>query len=184
MDFNIIKTLRKIQFLFLLLLLSVLLASCASNTPDTAGKHENDPFESINREIFAFNNVTDEYIIGPIARGYRDFLPDPVIISIRNFLLNLNTPLTVINSTLQGDFNRAFTGVGRFTINSTIGLLGLIDVADYSHVPDGPGVMLVAHEGFFSLDQENHQPGLAGHRHHHPASPNTGFGLRQMKHRA
>jgi len=131
MDFNIIKTLIKIQFLFLLLLLSVLLASCASNTPDTAGKHENDPFESINREIFAFNNVTDEYIIGPIARGYRDFLPDPIIISIRNFLLNLNTPLTVINSTLQGDFERAFTGVGRFTINSTIGLLGLIDVADY-----------------------------------------------------
>ena len=76
---NIIK---KIHVLFLILFIGSLIG-CASN-PDTAGKVENDPFESINREIFAFNDTVDEYFIGPIARGYRDILPDPVITSIRN----------------------------------------------------------------------------------------------------
>ena len=123
---NIIK---RMHVLFLILFIGSLIG-CASN-PDTAGKVENDPFESINREIFAFNDTVDEYFIGPIARGYRDILPDPVRTSIRNFLLNLNTPLSVINSTLQGDFERGLSGIARFTINSTVGLLGLIDVAAY-----------------------------------------------------
>jgi len=121
---------QKIHVLFLILFVGSFIG-CASNTPDTAGKSENDPFESINREIFAFNDTVDEYFIGPIARGYRDILPDPVRTSIRNFLLNLNTPLSVINSTLQGDFERGLSGIARFTINSTVGLLGLIDVAAY-----------------------------------------------------
>jgi len=124
---NIIK---KIHVLFLILFFGSFIG-CSSNTPDTAGKMENDPFESINREIFAFNDTVDEYFIGPIARGYRDILPDPVRTSIRNFLLNLNTPLSIINSTLQGDLERGLSGVARFTINSTVGLLGLIDVAAY-----------------------------------------------------
>jgi len=124
---NIIK---KIHVLLLVIFVGTL-KGCASNTPDTAGKTENDPFESFNREIFAFNDTVDEYFIGPIARGYRDILPDPVRTSIRNFLLNLNTPLSVINSTLQGDFEKGLSGIARFTINSTVGLLGLIDVAAY-----------------------------------------------------
>ena len=127
---NIFKISLKNFNLCSIVLIAILINGCAS-TPDTAGKHENDPFESINREIFEFNNVADEYIIGPIARGYRDIFPDVVRTSIRNFLLNLHTPLTVINATLQGDLEKGMSGIGRFAINSTFGILGLIDAADY-----------------------------------------------------
>ena len=106
------------------------LNGCASS-PDTTGKQENDPFESINREIYAFNDGADEYIIGPIAHAYRYVVPNPVRDSIRNFLLNLKTPLSAINATLQGDFTRGLSAVGRFAVNSTVGVLGLFDVANY-----------------------------------------------------
>jgi phospholipid-binding lipoprotein MlaA len=114
----------------LFLLLSMFFYGCASS-PDTAGKHENDPFESINRGIYSFNEGADEYVIGPIARAYRDVFPDPVRDSIRNFLLNLKSPMSAINATLQGDFDRGLSAIGRFAINSTAGILGLFDVADY-----------------------------------------------------
>ena len=122
------KKIINIRILFIIAYL--FLNGCASS-PDTTGKQENDPFESINREIYAFNNGADEYVIGPIAHAYRDVVPNPVRDSIRNFLLNLKTPLSAINATLQGDFTRGASAVGRFAINSTAGVLGLFDVADY-----------------------------------------------------
>ena len=121
---------KNIKNILILLLMLGLLANCASS-PDTVGKQEDDPFESINREIFAFNDNADKYIIGPIAHTYRDVVPDPVRDSIRNFLLNLKQPLSAINATLQGDFIRGASAIGRFTINSTVGILGLFDVANY-----------------------------------------------------
>jgi phospholipid-binding lipoprotein MlaA len=122
------KKIINIKILFIIAYL--FLNGCASS-PDTTGKLENDPFESINREIYAFNNGADEYVIGPIAHAYRDVVPNPVRDSIRNFLLNLKTPLSAINATLQGDFTKGISAIGRFTINSTAGVLGLFDVADY-----------------------------------------------------
>lgn len=121
---------KNIKNILILLLMLGLLANCASS-PDTVGKQEDDPFESINREIFAFNDNADKYIIGPIAHTYRDVVPDPVRDSIRNFLLNLKQPLSAINATLQGDFGKGLSAVGRFTINSTVGILGFFDVATY-----------------------------------------------------
>ena len=97
----------------------IFFSGCASS-PDTAGKQENDPFESFNRQIYSFNEGADEYVIGPIAHAYRDIFPDPVRDSIRNFLLNLKTPMSAINATLQGDFGKGLSAVGRFTINSTV----------------------------------------------------------------
>ena len=123
----IFKNIKNIKNILIFLLMLGLLANCAS----TVGKQEDDPFESINREIFAFNDNADKYIIGPIAHTYRDVVPDPVRDSIRNFLLNLKQPLSAINATLQGDFIRGASAVGRFTINSTVGILGLFDVANY-----------------------------------------------------
>ena len=119
-----------ISFKILLIIILFFLNGCASS-PDTAGKQENDPFESINREIYAFNDGADKYVIGPIAHAYRDIFPNPVRDSIRSFLLNLKTPLSAMNATLQGDFTRGFTAVGRFAVNSTVGVLGLFDVANY-----------------------------------------------------
>ena len=119
-----------INFKILFLIAYLFFIGCASS-PDTAGKQENDPFESINREIYSFNEGADKYIIGPIAHAYRDYVPNPVRDSIRNFLMNLKTPLSAINATLQGDFTRGFIAVGRFTINSTAGILGFFEVANY-----------------------------------------------------
>jgi len=118
------------NFKILFIIVYLFLNGCASS-PDTTGKHENDPFEALNRQIYAFNDGADEYIIGPIAHAYRDVFPDPVRDSIRNFLLNLKAPLSAINATLQGDLIRGVSAVGRFAINSTVGVLGLFDVADY-----------------------------------------------------
>ena len=121
---------KKISIAIIFLVLPIFFYGCASS-PDTAGKQENDPFESLNRQIYSFNEGADEYVIGPIAHGYRYIFPDQVRDSIRNFLLNLKPPMSAINATLQGDFERGVIAVGRFGINSTIGLLGFFDIANY-----------------------------------------------------
>ena len=121
---------KKLRIIIIFLLLPILFSGCASS-PDSAGKQENDPFESFNRQIYSFNEGADEYVIGPIAHAYRDVFPEPIRNSIRNFLLNLKTPMSAINATLQGDIERGLIAVGRFTVNSTVGILGLFDVAKY-----------------------------------------------------
>ena len=88
-----------------------------------------DPLESINRAIFSFNNVADKIILEPTAKGYRK-LPSPVQSGISNFLNNLKLPLVVVNQILQGQFQNASNSTGRFLVNSTAGVLGLVDVAD------------------------------------------------------
>jgi len=88
-----------------------------------------DPLESVNRIIFSFNNAADQIILEPISKGYRK-LPSPIQTGIGNFLNNLKMPLVVINQLLQGQGGNAVETSGRFIINSTAGLLGLIDVAE------------------------------------------------------
>ncbi len=88
-----------------------------------------DPLEPINRAIFSFNNVADKTILEPVAKGYRK-LPSPVQSGISNFLNNLKLPLVVVNQLLQGQGKNAVESSGRFIVNSTAGLFGLIDVAD------------------------------------------------------
>ena len=88
-----------------------------------------DPWESLNRSTFAFNLAFDKYLLAPLAKGYRLILPNEVRTGIRNFLNNLSEPWTTINSVLQGDAGNAGNSVARFLLNSTVGLLGLFDVA-------------------------------------------------------
>jgi len=88
-----------------------------------------DPFEPINRAIFSFNNVADKVILEPVAKGYKN-LPIPVQSGIGNFLSNLKMPLIIVNQLLQGQGGNAIDSTGRFLVNTTAGILGLIDVAD------------------------------------------------------
>ena len=88
-----------------------------------------DPLESINRAVFSFNNVADKIILEPTAKGYKK-LPSPIQKGIGNFLNNLKLPLVVVNQVLQGQFKNASDSTGRFFINSTAGILGLVDVAE------------------------------------------------------
>ena len=88
-----------------------------------------DPLEPVNRAIFSFNNFADKIILEPAAKGYKK-LPSPVQSGIGNFLNNLKLPLVVVNQLLQGQGKNAAESSGRFIVNSTAGLFGLIDVAE------------------------------------------------------
>jgi phospholipid-binding lipoprotein MlaA len=87
-----------------------------------------DPLEPINRAIFSFNNAVDKVVLEPAAKGYRK-LPSPIQSGISNFLGNLKLPLVILNQILQGQIPSALESTGRFAVNSTVGLVGLIDVA-------------------------------------------------------
>lgn len=88
-----------------------------------------DPIEPVNRAIFSFNIVADEYVLEPVARGYRAVAPPPVRRSIGNFLANLRSPVIFVNDLLQGERERAGVTLGRFMINTTLGVFGLFDAA-------------------------------------------------------
>ncbi len=88
-----------------------------------------DPFEGVNRRLYAVHDVLDRWILEPAARGYRFVTPRPVRGSVRNFLSNLNAPVVLANDLLQGQARRAGATVARFGVNSTVGVLGLFDPA-------------------------------------------------------
>jgi phospholipid-binding lipoprotein MlaA len=127
---------RPLRFVFfdLIIFAALLLSGCASHrdAAQQAAAYEedfNDPLEDINRKTFEFNQVVDRNVLVPVAKAYRTALPDPVRDSLRDFLNNLREPLVFVNDALQGQFARAGTTVGRFVVNSTIGMGGLVDVA-------------------------------------------------------
>ena len=87
-----------------------------------------DCFEGINRGIFSFNQVLDNIIVEPLAKGYR-YLPSPIRTGTSNAISNLSLVVTIPNNILQGNFSLAGKNTGRFVVNSTIGILGLFDPA-------------------------------------------------------
>ena len=93
------------------------------------GEEINDPFEDLNRDIFIFNEKLDEKLLKPTALTYRKVTPQFARTGVTNFFNNLEEIDTTINQVLQGEIKYAFNDAGRFVINSTIGLFGLIDVA-------------------------------------------------------
>ncbi len=88
-----------------------------------------DPIEPVNRAIFGFNDFIDKALLAPIAKIYKAVLPFPVRETVRSFIRNLKTPITLANNILQGDIEAAGNTLTRFTINSTLGMCGLFDVA-------------------------------------------------------
>ena len=94
-----------------------------------------DCFEKINRATFAFNQTLDGIIFKPVASVYR-VLPSPVKNGVSNSLNNLSNVVTIPNNILQGEFRKAGVNSGRFIINTTIGILGLIDVAQHIGFPE------------------------------------------------
>lgn len=88
-----------------------------------------DPFEKFNRKIYAFNNVFDRYFLEYVARAYRKAVPKFGRKLIGNFVNNLALPLSAVNSFLQGKVDNGLATISNFLINSTIGVLGIFDVA-------------------------------------------------------
>jgi len=89
-----------------------------------------DPFESVNRGIFWFNNTVDEYALEPIAKGYDFVVPGSVQRSIGNFFDNLKFPVRLVSDLLQFKFEQASNHTGRFVLNTTFGIAGLFDAAE------------------------------------------------------
>jgi len=87
-----------------------------------------DCFETVNRATFKFNQILDGVIFEPVAKAYR-VLPSPIRSGTSNVLDNLSSLLTIPNNILQGDFKKAGVNTGRFAINTTIGIIGIFDVA-------------------------------------------------------
>jgi len=116
-----------------LICLSLFLAGCAG-TQSRNTDPENDPWEGYNRKVFAFNEGMDK-VVRPIAVGYDKIMPDPLQRGVGNFFRNLDAPVTYVNQVLQGKFYESVDTLGRFLINSTLGLLGFFDVASRLGIP-------------------------------------------------
>ena len=107
------------------------LSACAGNIPAAPKdqRAEYDPWEPLNRRISNFNEGFDKVTFKPLAKGYQAVMPGFVEKGVHNFSMNLLSPQFIINNILQGKPGRGGKECGRFLINSTIGIAGLIDVA-------------------------------------------------------
>ena len=133
------------------LLLAALLLSCVSGcaskpeevqaketlsnyetVKNEAYKDNRDPLEGINRVLFDFNyNVLDKYVYRPTTIVYIDYVPDVAKEGVNNLIRNLDEPSSAVNNLLQTNWQDSATNVSRFLINSTIGVVGLMDVASH-----------------------------------------------------
>jgi len=98
-------------------------------------ENDNDPLESMNRFFFAFNEVLLEYLFQPVSEVYTAIFPELFRVGVSNVVDNIATPVTVANSLLQGDPDRAMNALGRFMVNTIVGVGGLVDVAADTGVP-------------------------------------------------
>ena len=108
------------------------LSACTTSPESIA---ENDPFEPMNRAVYSFDKRVEQYVVLPVAWVYVYHLPQPVHRGLNNFLLNLDLPVTFVNEVLQGDLTYAGETFGRFTLNTTLGLGGLVDLAARADIP-------------------------------------------------
>lgn len=112
-------------------------AGCAKRPPDSdpqalsAYLEASDPLEPMNRAIFSFNQGFDDILLEPAAKFYRQFGPPDIRKGISNFVANWREPVTFVNDVLQGEPHRAGASLVRFLINSTFGLLGMLDTATF-----------------------------------------------------
>lgn len=111
----------------LILLLSfsfMLLSGCATTNGDPR-----DPIEGVNRAVFQFNEGFDRMIFKPVAKGYKKIVPEPVNQGVSNFFGNLEDVITIFNNLMQFKFKQGASDTVRVFFNTTIGLLGVFDVA-------------------------------------------------------
>lgn len=129
--------------LFALAAIILATSGCASNAiksepmADDGQAAVNDPWEGYNRRVYGFNNAVDKVVLRPVAKAYDWVTPDPVQASIGKFFGNLREPVTAVNQALQLRPGQAAQTVGRFVVNSTVGVAGLFDPATSFGIPKG-----------------------------------------------
>lgn len=98
-----------------------------------------DPWQGFNRAMFTFNDTVDRWTLKPLARTYKFVMPDPLEVGVSNIFKNVLEVPNTINGVLQGDFKGAAHDTGRLLVNTTLGLGGLLDVAQHMNLPaDAP----------------------------------------------
>jgi len=124
---------NNVSIFTLVVLLLSLTSGCTTlkSTDDVSKQISADPLEGFNRTMYGFNKTADKVILKPVSQAYNYVLPKPAKKSVGNFFDNLAEPLNIVNNSLQGKGNRALNSTYRFVINSTVGVLGLFDVASY-----------------------------------------------------
>jgi len=125
---------HRVTALLCVLTFALLASGCASTPRDPESRSPYDPFEPLNRQVFAFNRALDRAVLRPVARGYDKVTPGPVKRGVSNFFENLSTPIWALNHLLQGNPDEAAQQTGRFLVNSTFGVLGLFDVASRGEI--------------------------------------------------
>jgi phospholipid-binding lipoprotein MlaA len=138
-----------------LVVLCALASGCAT-TPE--GRKGPDPLEPLNRSVYGFNDAADRVVLKPLATVYTEVVPLPVRGGVTNFFGNFRDVTTAVNGLLQGKFKQAASDAGRVAVNTSVGLLGVFDVASrlglakhdedfgqtfgYWGVPEGPYLVL------------------------------------------
>ena len=113
-------------------------ASAAPASGDTLPEEIDDPLEDVNRAIFEVNDVIDRFLLRPIAWVYGEIMPAPLKTAVNNGYDNVRAPIRLANDVLQLDFEGAGDTLARFAINSTLGAVGLFDVASRMGIPPHP----------------------------------------------
>lgn len=122
---------KRIARVYLISGVMILLTGCA-----TTGRVDPiDPWEGWNRNVQSFNDSVDDYVMKPVAEGYRWITPDFVDTGITNFFSNLGDIRVLLNNVLQGKFLQAGSDIARFVVNSTAGVAGFVDVASNVDLP-------------------------------------------------
>jgi len=111
-----------------LVCLFLCLTGCASQSASRQAM-PGDPLEPLNRGVFAFNDLTDTYLLRPVASGYAWLLPQFVRTGVNNFFDNLSAPVDILNGFLQGKPEQGFSDAARMGLNTTVGIGGLFDPA-------------------------------------------------------
>lgn len=106
--------------------LAIVTSGCASTQYLS---DDRDPWQGYNRGVYAFNDSLDKALLKPAAKGYQYIAPDFVETGVRNFFENIDDVSVAVNNLLQGKVSNSASDVGRVLVNSTIGVLGLFDVA-------------------------------------------------------
>ena len=117
--------------------MSIILSGCATYS-ENSFSDPSDPWQAVNKPVFAMNDAMDSILFKPLARGYDAVTPKPIKAGVTNFFSNLNEIDNAINNLLQGKPVRFATSVGRLAVNSTLGLGGLFDVASYMGLTYAP----------------------------------------------
>lgn len=122
------KSLMHYLYKAIILVMVVVLGACAS-TQQNERVARIDPLEPMNRTVFTFNENLDQYVVKPAAEAYKFVLPDTVRRGVTNFFSNIGDIFVAANNLLQAKPKEAASDIGRFLVNSTIGILGFFDVA-------------------------------------------------------